>query len=179
MIACLSAVFAMRQDVNTTLSFGTSRIVGNLIGGLLGIIYFLLAKEFNHAFIFDLFAIPFLVMILIVLADAFKINTGIIGACATLLMIIFTINENHSFIYALDRVLDTIIGTIIAIITNHFVLPYRDTPVETEETPSCLGSANDTQDLPKLEALVDQQAKEIAALRATLEKTEETTTKKD
>ncbi len=40
MIAALSAVFSLRQDLTTTVSFGRSRIIGNSIGGFLGIIYF-------------------------------------------------------------------------------------------------------------------------------------------
>lgn len=173
MIACLSAVFAMRQDVSATVSFGTSRIVGNLMGGGLGIVYFLLARQFNHAFLFDLLGIPLLVMLLIILSDAFKINNGIIGACATLLMIIFTINETHSFVYALDRVLDTIIGTLIAIATNHFILPYHPEPTEVATAKT---SDDSVESLTELEDLVAKQANEIAALTSALA---QTTQKKD
>lgn len=40
MIAALSAVFSLRQDLTTTVSFGKSRIIGNTLGGTLAIIYF-------------------------------------------------------------------------------------------------------------------------------------------
>ena len=50
MIAALSAVFSLRQDLTTTVSFGRSRIIGNSIGGFLGIIYFLVRTIFTMIF---------------------------------------------------------------------------------------------------------------------------------
>ena len=38
MIAALSAVFSLRQDLTTTVSFGKSRIIGNTLGGTLAIL---------------------------------------------------------------------------------------------------------------------------------------------
>lgn len=41
LIAALSAVFSLRQDLTTTVSFGRSRVLGNTIGGIMAIIFFL------------------------------------------------------------------------------------------------------------------------------------------
>lgn len=157
MIACLSAVFAMRQDVNTTMTFGASRIGGNLIGGILGLVYFLLTKQFDTAFTFDLFIIPLMVMLLIIIADALNLNAGIIGASATFLMIIFTVSESQSFIYALNRVLDTVIGTVIAIATNHFFMPYQE---KNKLENSAVSKVS-----PPLEVINADQQKQIVALK--------------
>ncbi len=48
LIAALSAVFSLRQDLTTTLSFGRSRILGNSIGGGTAIFYFLTKQYFHH-----------------------------------------------------------------------------------------------------------------------------------
>lgn len=50
MIAALSAVFSLRQDLTTTVSFGKSRIIGNTLGGTLAIIYFLSKAIFTMIF---------------------------------------------------------------------------------------------------------------------------------
>ncbi|GMB98690.1 hypothetical protein K2D_17290 [Enterococcus hirae] len=74
MIAALSAVFSLRQDLTTTVSFGRSRIIGNSIGGFLGIIYFLVKNYFHNDFLVELFLLPVLVVIVIVVS-LFSIHT--------------------------------------------------------------------------------------------------------
>lgn len=137
MIACLSAVFAMRQDTSSSLSFGYSRISGNLLGGAFGILYYFLAKQVANQFALELLVIPILVIILITLCNVLNLNTGIIGAAATLFIIVMTIPANESILFVLDRILDTVLGTIIAIAVNHFILPYTE---DTEESNDELSS---------------------------------------
>lgn len=48
MIAALSAVFSLRQDLTKTVSFGKSRIIGNTLGGTLAIIFFFCQKLFSQ-----------------------------------------------------------------------------------------------------------------------------------
>ena len=50
LIAALSAVFSLRQDLTTTLSFGKSRVLGNSIGGATAIIYFFMKQYFHNDF---------------------------------------------------------------------------------------------------------------------------------
>lgn len=169
MIACLSAVFALRQDVSTSVSFGVSRIVGNLIGGSFGLIYFLMIKRIDGSFYLELIVIPLLVILLIVVADAFGMNAGIIGATATLLMIIFTVPETQSFGYALERVLDTVIGTTIALTVNHLIKPNHNQESENPSTEIDSDSI-DQLSLTDLELAYEKQSIEIKQLMSTLQK---------
>lgn len=123
MIAALSAVFSLRQDLITTLSFGRSRIIGNTIGGLLGIIYFFVQNYFHNDFLVELFFLPFLVIVVIIVSDGINNNSGIISAVSTLLLISLSIPQDESILYAIQRVLDTFIGTFIAIGINFFLKP--------------------------------------------------------
>lgn len=123
MIAALSAVFSLRQDLTTTVSFGRSRIIGNSIGGFLGIIYFLVKNYFHNDFLVELFLLPVLVVIVIVVSDGINNNSGIISAIATLLLIALSVPQGESSLYAIQRVLDTFIGTFIAIGINFFLRP--------------------------------------------------------
>ena len=93
MIAALSAVFSLRQDLTTTVSFGRSRIIGNTLGGLLGIFYFFVKNYFHNNFLVELFLIS------------------------------LSIPQGESSLYAIQRVLDTFIGTFIAIGINFFLRP--------------------------------------------------------
>ena len=123
MIAALAAVFSLRQDLSTSLSFGKSRILGNTLGGFLAILYFLVQGLFSNDFLVELLFLPFLVMIVIVVSDGINNNSGIISAIATLLLISLSIPQGESFLFALSRVIDTFIGTFIGIALNFFVKP--------------------------------------------------------
>lgn len=40
LIAALAAVFSLRHDLTTSISFGRSRVLGNSLGGLLALIFY-------------------------------------------------------------------------------------------------------------------------------------------
>ena len=134
LIAALSAVFSLRQDLTTTLSFGKSRVLGNSIGGATAIIYFFMKQYFHNDFLIELLVLPALVAFIIVLSDGINNNSGIISGIATMLLITLSVPQGESFIFALDRVLDTFIGTLIAIFIN-FVLrpPEKEKEAEIKE----------------------------------------------
>lgn len=153
MIAALSAVFSLRQDLTTTVSFGRSRIIGNSIGGFLGIIYFLVKNYFLNDFLVELFLLPVLVVIVIVVSDGINNNSGIISAIATLLLIALSVPQGESSLYAIQRVLDTFIGTFIAIGINFFLRP-----PETEKKEELV---EDLVELQKKEALLRENLAEV------------------
>lgn len=129
LIASLAAVFSLRQDLTTSVSFGKSRIIGNSIGGLSAILYFLIKSYFQNNFFVELLGIPFFVIVVIVVSDGIDNNAGIISAIATLLMITMSVPTGESVIYALQRVFDTFVGTFIAVGINFFIKP----PTEEKE----------------------------------------------
>ncbi|OQO68606.1 hypothetical protein BH747_11365 [Enterococcus villorum] len=153
MIAALSAVFSLRQDLTTTVSFGRSRIIGNTIGGFLGIFYFLVKHYFHNDFLVELFLLPVLVIIVIVISDGFNNNSGIISAVSTLLLIALSVPQGESTLYAIQRVLDTFIGTFIAIGINFFLRPPE---LEKKEE-----LAEDLVELQKKEALLRKNLAEV------------------
>lgn len=143
----------MRQDLTTTVSFGRSRIIGNSIGGFLGIIYFLVKNYFHNDFLVELFLLPVLVVIVIVVSDGINNNSGIISAIATLLLIALSVPQGESSLYAIQRVLDTFIGTFIAIGINFFLRP-----PETEKKEELV---EDLVELQKKEALLRENLAEV------------------
>ncbi|MBV7390084.1 MULTISPECIES: FUSC family protein [Enterococcus] len=126
LIAALAAVFSLRQDLNTSVSFGRSRVLGNSLGGLLALVYYYIQSFFRENIYFDIFLLPLLVILVIVISDGLNNNTGIISAIATMLLIALSIPEGESALYALNRVLDTFIGTLIALALNVTISPNRD-----------------------------------------------------
>ncbi|MDT2759356.1 FUSC family protein [Enterococcus xiangfangensis] len=126
LIAALAAVFSLRQDLNTSISFGRSRVLGNSLGGLLALIFYYIQSFFKNDFYVELIILPLFVILVIVLSDGLNNNSGIISAIATMLLIALSIPQGESFLYALNRVLDTFIGTIIGISLNGVISPQTD-----------------------------------------------------
>lgn len=125
MIASLSAVFSLRQDINQTVKLGKARLFGNALGGLIALVYTLLQQVIHHSVLLEIIGVPLLVIVLIVISDALNNNTGIIGATSTLLIIALTIPKNQSLAYTALRVLDTFVGIFIAFLVNRFIKPQQ------------------------------------------------------
>jgi uncharacterized membrane protein YgaE (UPF0421/DUF939 family) len=153
MIASLSAVFSLRQDLTTSVSFGKGRVIGNTIGGALAIVYLFFMRATGFQLWTQAIIIPVLVIVCITFSVGVNNVTGIITAVSTLLMISFTVTANDSVYVAVQRLFDTFIGTIIAIVFNLYARP------NTQEVISEIDE--DMKLLEKKEAELRQLRKKI------------------
>lgn len=117
-IAALTAVFSLREDFDTSVHFGTSRILGNSIGGACAIFYFLIEQVFGERFWVMLLFVPVLTMMTITANVAFNNKAGVIGAVSAFLIIALSVPSGDRIIYASVRVFETFIGVFIAILIN-------------------------------------------------------------
>lgn len=117
-IATLTAVFSLREDLDKSWSFGLSRVVGNTIGGLMALIYFLCVGLLGQHYLVTLLTIPVLTMCTIVLNVAINNNNGIVGSAAAFMIIALSIPTGNAFSYAIIRVLQTFLGVFVAILVN-------------------------------------------------------------
>ena len=117
-VATLAAVFALREDLSSSIDFGKSRIVGNVIGGIGALVYYAFVEFLPNENLSQLFFIPLIVAIIITFSIRIDNKAGIIGGIATFLFIALSIPKNESYVYAFHRIIDTFIGTFIAIFWN-------------------------------------------------------------
>ena len=116
--ACIAAVICMKDTVESTFSMGKNRLIGTLLGGLIGVL-----------FIFIVDNILFLQSI-----NSLVTAVGVIGAiyvCNIIkkpgaVTILINYDGPASYSYAIGRSIDTSIGIIIAIFINKYINP----PVE-------------------------------------------------
>lgn len=132
MIACLAAVFSLRQDFESTMTFGISRVIASVIGGACSLIYFGIWNMSHQAEWTQIVFIPLLLMVVIIVNDGIGNQTGIIGASAAFLMIAFTLPIDGDMMYAVDRVIDTFIGLGAAILMNIGVHPQTSDEVHED-----------------------------------------------
>lgn len=134
-VATLAAVFALREDLSSSIDFGKSRIIGNVIGGIGGFVYYACVEFIPNENFSQLIFIPLIVAIIITFSTRINNKAGIIGGIATFLFIAFSIPKNESYLYAFNRIVDTFIGTFIAVFWNFAIkspLEHIDDTVEAK-----------------------------------------------
>ena len=120
MLAVLSTVFSLRTDHRLTWKFGLARFFGNMSGGVLAIVLLQLYQRCSLPNGADLLLVPIGVVILILFCNRFN-KTAVINSSATFLVIFYTIEAAVNVEYAIQRVLDTLIGAVIAMIVNRLL----------------------------------------------------------
>lgn len=118
-IAALTAVFSLREDFDKSVHFGTSRILGNSIGGCYALIFVIIDQWFQERFLVTLFLIPICVMLTIMTNVAMNNKAGIIGGVSALLIISLSIPSENAIRYVFVRIFETFIGVFIAILVNY------------------------------------------------------------
>lgn len=122
-ISALTAIFTLREDIRSTIMFGRHRVGGNVVGAISSLLIISIFDLFGKTPLIQLLFIPLVIMLLIALLAALGFEEGTVGACATLLTILFMIPESHSYVYAWNRVIDSFIGMFVALGVN-YVFPY-------------------------------------------------------
>lgn len=134
-VATLAAVFALREDLSSSIDFGVSRIIGNTIGGIGAFVYYACLQLIPSEDLGQLVFIPLIVAIIITYSIRIDNKAGIIGGIATFLFIALSIPKNESYLYAFNRIVDTFIGTFVAVFLNFAIKSPLETKEETiEET---------------------------------------------
>ncbi|MGT2949603.1 FUSC family protein [Streptococcus devriesei] len=125
-IGTLTAVFSLREDFDKSVHFGTSRIVGNSIGGFYSMIFFLLNGLLHYQFWVTLIFVPIFTMLTIMTNVAMNNKTGIIGGVAALLIITLSIPKDETIFYVCARIAETFVGVFIATAVNTDVDKLRE-----------------------------------------------------
>lgn len=123
-VSAITAVFTLREDVQTTLIYGKHRVGGNVIGAFFSLIVITVFKLFGETNLVQLICIPLTIVLLIAVLSKFGLQEGTVGGCATLLTILFMIPDTQSYSYAFSRIVDSFIGMFVALAIN-YILPNR------------------------------------------------------
>ena len=119
--ACIGAIFGLGNDMGHSWLSGGNRLFGTIIGGFVGIALFRIYICFvpdgtPHPLLFLLLFIG--VVILILACQFFQWPGGIQPGGVVLSIILFNTPVETYLSYSLNRMLDTGIGVIIALLVN-------------------------------------------------------------
>ncbi len=118
--ACIGAIFGMGSDLENSKLHGGNRLFGTLIGGLLGMALFRIYLIFYPHGGHSLLLVPLVfvgVVILILLCQVFWVG-GVQPGGVVLCILLFNTPPDTYISYALNRILDTAIGVVAAMVVN-------------------------------------------------------------
>ena len=121
-LAALSAVFTLRTEHDSSWTYGKIRIFGNTLGVIIAMCVVQLGVWLMlPASILRIFGSVVGIILVIVLCNAFIGSASIINCSATFFVVLLNTPTNNILNYGSNRILDTIIGALIAIIINQLL----------------------------------------------------------
>jgi uncharacterized membrane protein YgaE (UPF0421/DUF939 family) len=118
--ACIGAIFGMGSNFENSIRDGGNRAIGTTIGGFIGILMYSIYLVFHPEGGYHMLLAPLLfvgVILLIICCQRFWVG-GIQPGGVVLCILLFNMTADTYVSYALNRMLDTFIGVVMAIIVN-------------------------------------------------------------
>jgi uncharacterized membrane protein YgaE (UPF0421/DUF939 family) len=135
-LAAASAIICMQDSMEKSVTSAVSRFFGTVIGAVCAmlILYFEhFLANFNLASPYVILLMMTLgILLIIMLCNLFKQKDTIVISCVVYLVIVLGGSDLNPFLYSANRLLDTTVGIVIAIVINRFIC--RPTGCEEEET---------------------------------------------
>ena len=121
--ACIGVIFGLGSDMQDSIQNGGNRLFGTLIGGLLSIVVFWIYLQFypqgGHSMMLALL-LGAAIVVLILLCLYFWPG-GVQPGGVVLCIVLFSTPVETYVFYALNRIFDTAIGVIAALLVNYFL----------------------------------------------------------
>jgi hydroxymethylpyrimidine pyrophosphatase-like HAD family hydrolase len=130
--ASIAAVYSMQRESSKSFAQARIRVMGSIVGGLFGLVLIFSYETFlmdylieNYSLVFSTLVLYLItavfIIILIQFLVIFKVHDLVFVACLTYLSVMVSIRNNLPVIlFAIDRILSTIIGVMIALVINNF-----------------------------------------------------------
>ncbi|HBA03590.1 MULTISPECIES: aromatic acid exporter family protein [unclassified Clostridium] len=113
------ALISMETTVKKGINAGIARVLGTIMGGIIGIITVLIDPG-------NIFLLFLGMVLLITLLNILKWQDSISMACVVFCVIMITMTSENIVLYAFQRTVDTIVGIVISIIINYIISPPSD-----------------------------------------------------
>lgn len=115
--AAIAAAICMQSTVFDTMTTGLHRMLGTFVGAIVGLV-------FVYIYPMNFFLCGIGIIIVIYLCNLLKITKSVSIGCIVFLAIMTQTGEsNYHIIYGIYRLIDTLIGIMIAVFVNYILLP--------------------------------------------------------
>lgn len=114
--AAIAAIVSMQGSVAESFTQGKNRMIGTLIGAIIGLGGTLIAPN-NIIMVFS-----GIIAVIFILNSINRKGSIVIG-CIVFLAISVNLQDEIPLIYTIDRIIDTVIGISVATFINYFIVP--------------------------------------------------------
>ncbi len=123
------AIVCLQNTIQNSLQVARDRGLGTAIGGAFGLLILsVLGVPISHSFnVMLLICIPIALILLIYLCNIIRIQSTIVIASIVFISIFINQNTQMSpFVFALTRIMDTLIGIGVAMLVNIYIVPAKE-----------------------------------------------------
>ena len=122
--ASVAAIICMRKTNLETSAAGFRRLIGTIIGGVIGLLVLLITQIFPYKELINLLLSPLCVLLVIYICNVFGRKSSVEIGTIVILSILMFYSETaytNTFMYVINRVLDTSMGVLVAMFVNKFM----------------------------------------------------------
>lgn len=129
--ACIGAVAAMDSSIPRSFRSAIIRDLGTFAGGTIGILAGMMfhGAVDNNTVLLGIGVIP-----LIIFINLTKVHDSIVPGCVTFFATVFLNDASGTWSYGSVRILNTFVGTVIALAVNYLIFPPK-MPITEPEIP--------------------------------------------
>lgn len=125
--SAIAAVLCMQSEITDSKEKAKSRIIATIIGGIAGMVFlnienvlpFIVSDWLRYVAI-SLCLIPILYFTVIIKKPSSSYLSCVVFMCIT----VVHVDDSHATLFAINRILDTLIGIVISLGVNQFRLPF-------------------------------------------------------
>ena len=126
LIACSATIICMKQTVYYSYKKGIDRLIGTLLGGGIGLIFLLIKNGLLEVLPTASVVAALGIFVVIYLCNLVNKSDAIVISSIVFLAIIVGADGKSPYLYAFDRVIDTVIGIVIAVAVNRLIYPMKN-----------------------------------------------------
>ncbi len=123
--SCIAAVLCMQQDAASSKRTGRNRVIGTMLGGLFGLLLLVVEQRFGWThWLFHALLVSICIVAIIYVTVLFHQTSASYISCVVFMSITIShIHDANPYVFAANRVLDTLIGIAISYGVNSVHLP--------------------------------------------------------
>lgn len=148
--SAIAAIICMQPTPEKSKTVGINRFIGTLIGGICGYIILRLSDYIPWYEYTYLLIIPLCMLINIYICNVFNKPDSVAICCVVYLSVVtdFARTIASTEWYVIDRVMETTIGIIIAVLVNKEIKAYHEETASNEITPELVEDSADISSQP-------------------------------
>lgn len=134
-VSSMAGVICLQNSVKDSVETGKNRLLGTVVGALLGFVVLFLSSNFNNNSIVISIAASVGIILTIYICILFEIKECISTSCMMFLILLMSVGSDSPFSYTITRTIDTFIGVFVGVTVNKYMFKNSFKHVKQKNKP--------------------------------------------